>query len=80
MPSYHSISIEKLARLVGTATSPVLFDVRTEEDFAADPRMIPGSIRRGHATAFDLVKGFAGRSSIVICQNGEKLSEGGLRA
>jgi rhodanese-related sulfurtransferase len=76
MSSYTSISIEKLARLVGTATSPVLFDVRTEKDFAADPRMIPGSICRGHATAFDWVKGFADRSSIVICQNGEKLSEG----
>jgi rhodanese-related sulfurtransferase len=76
MPSYTSISVEKLARLVGTAASPVMLDVRTEQDFAADPRMIPGSIRRGHATASDWARGFAGRSAIVICQKGQQLSAG----
>jgi len=46
MSSYTSISSEKLARLIGTPHAPALVDVRTNEDFAADPRLIPGAIRR----------------------------------
>ena len=44
MPSISTISIDKLARLVGTPKCPVLIDVQTDEDFAADPRLIPGRI------------------------------------
>ena len=40
------ISPDKLARLIGTANTPALIDVRTDEDFAADPRLIPGAVRR----------------------------------
>ncbi len=76
MSSYTSISVDKLARLIGTATTPTLIDVRTDEDFAADPRIIPGALRRPHHTALDWAKDFAGRSAIVICQKGQKLSEG----
>jgi rhodanese-related sulfurtransferase len=76
MPSYTSISVDKLSRLIGTASTPVLIDVRTDEDFAADPRMIPGALRRPHETALDWAETFAGRSAIVICRRGQKLSEG----
>ena len=44
----HDISADKLARLIGTPKCPALIDVRTEEDFAADPRLIPGAVRRSH--------------------------------
>lgn len=76
MPSYTSISVEKLSRLIGTASTPVLIDVRTDEDFDADPRIIPGALRRPHNTALDWGKDFADRSVIVICRKGQKLSEG----
>ena len=46
MSSYTSITIEKLSRLIGTANTPVLIDVRTDADFAEDPRTIPGALRR----------------------------------
>jgi hypothetical protein len=46
MPSINAISIDKLARLIGTPKCPVLIDVQTDEDFAADPRLIPGAVRR----------------------------------
>ena len=46
MSSFTTISPDKLARLIGTANTPVLIDVRTDEDFAADPRLIPGAVRR----------------------------------
>ena len=38
MSSYTTISSEKMARLIGTANAPVLIDVRTDEDFAAEDR------------------------------------------
>jgi rhodanese-related sulfurtransferase len=76
MSSYTSISVDKLSRLIGTATTPVLIDVRTAEDFAADPRLIPGALRRPHETAAEWAKSFESRSAIVICQKGLKLSEG----
>ena len=50
--------------------------MRTDEDFAADPRIIPGALRRPHDTAPDWAKAFTGRSAIVICRKGQKLSEG----
>ncbi len=76
MSAYTTISPEKLARLIGTPNSPALIDVRTEEDFAADPRLIPGAVRRKAETAADWGKAFAGRSAIVICLRGEKLAQG----
>ena len=48
MSAYTTISPEKLSRLIGTANTPALIDVRTAEDFAADPRLIPGAVRRDH--------------------------------
>jgi rhodanese-related sulfurtransferase len=76
MSSFTSISPDKLARLIGTAKTPVLIDVRTDEDFAADPRLIPGALRRSHQDAADWGGQFAGRSAIIVCQRGQKLSEG----
>jgi rhodanese-related sulfurtransferase len=76
MPSPTSISIQKLARLVGTARGPAIIDVRTDDDYAADPRLIPGSRHRSFADAPDWSAEFAGRSAVVICQKGLKLSEG----
>jgi rhodanese-related sulfurtransferase len=76
MSSYTSISPDKLARLIGTANTPVLIDVRTDEDFAADARLIPGAVRRNHQEAADWGGQFAGRPAIVVCLRGQKLAEG----
>ena len=76
MSSYSSISTEKLSRLIGTANTPALIDLRIDEDFAADPRLIPGAIRRSHLDIQDWAGGLKGRSVVVICQKGQKLSEG----
>ncbi|UFZ06157.1 sulfurtransferase/chromate resistance protein [Bradyrhizobium ontarionense] len=76
MSSFASISPDKLSRLIGTPQCPVVIDVRTEEDFAADPRLVPGAIRRGAEDAPQWGQEFAGRSVIVICQRDAKLSQG----
>jgi rhodanese-related sulfurtransferase len=76
MSSINSIFPQKLVRLVGVPHGPALIDVRTDDDFAADPRLIPGAVRRSHETAASWTTAFAGRSTVVICQKGQKLSEG----
>jgi len=76
MSSFNTISTEKLARLIGTPKCPALIDVRTDEDFAGDPRLVPGSIRRPFARVADWAHEFAGRTAVAICQKGLKLSHG----
>lgn len=53
-----------------------MIDVRSDEDFAADPRLLPGSFRRPHASIADWSGGIEASCAIVICQKGRKLSEG----
>jgi rhodanese-related sulfurtransferase len=74
--SYTSISSEKLSRLIGTAGAPTLVDVRIDEDFAADPRLIPGATRFSHKAVQDWGQRLTGQSVVVVCQKGQKLSEG----
>src|SRR6476646_2351526 len=76
MSSINTISSEKLSRLIGRPDCPALIDVQTNEDFAADPRLIPGALRRPFETVSDWAGEFAGRSAVVVCQKGLKLSEG----
>ena len=76
MSSPTTISAEKLSRLIGTAKMPALIDVRTDEDFTADPRLIPGAIRRKHEDAAVWGEEFSGRSAIVTCLRGQKLAQG----
>jgi rhodanese-related sulfurtransferase len=76
MSAPNSIKSDKLARLIGTASAPVIIDVRTQEDFEADPRLIPGAVKRSHQTVSDWGRAYAGKSIIVVCHHGAKLSEG----
>jgi rhodanese-related sulfurtransferase len=77
MSSYNGISSDKLARLVGTAKAPTLIDVRVDDDFAADPRLIPGAVRRSYRDVQEWAPQLSGQSPVVIiCQKGKKLSEG----
>src|SRR5260370_30673077 len=76
MSSFTSISPDKLARLIGTAKMPALIDVRNDEDFAADQRLIPGAVRRNHQQAPDWGKEFSGRSAIVACLRRPQLAHG----
>jgi len=76
MPSPNTITADKLARLIGRPDAPALIDVCTDEDFACDPRLIPGAVRRPFREVAAWAPAFAGRSAIVICQKGLKLSQG----
>ena len=53
MSSPNSISVDKLARLVGTPKCPTLIDVRSSDDFQKNPRLLPGAVQRRHDTVAD---------------------------
>ena len=76
MPSTTEITVPQLSRLIGLPTSPAIIDVRTDEDFAADPRLTPGATRRDFRTVSQWAAAYAGRNVIVTCQRGLKLSQG----
>jgi rhodanese-related sulfurtransferase len=76
MPSTNTISIDKLVRLIGTPHCPSLVDVRSDDDYDANPRLIPGSMRRPHADPAAWAADFTSRSAIAICQKGTKVSQG----
>lgn len=78
MSSPNTISPEKLARLIGRPDTPALIDVCTEEDFAANPRLVPGAVRRPWAEVPSWGPAFvsSGRPAVAICKKGRKLSQG----
>jgi rhodanese-related sulfurtransferase len=76
MSSTTSISIDKLSKLIGRPDCPLLIDVCTEPDFACDPRLVPGAIRRSHTDVEAWGRAYAGQDVVIICQKGLKLSEG----
>ena len=76
MPSPNVVTVAQLSRLIGLPTSPAIVDVRIDEDFDADPRMIPGSKRRDHRAVEDWAHELKGRRAVVLCHQGRKLSQG----
>ncbi|WP_319290417.1 rhodanese-like domain-containing protein [Sphingobium sp.] len=76
MPALNTIPIDKLVRLVGTAKGPAIIDVRTDEDFAADARLIPGAVRRPWAEVANWAADYRGKGVVVACREGHKLSQG----
>lgn len=76
MPAQNSISCEKLAKLTGTPRCPLLVDVRSVADHAADPRLIPGAIHLDADDPDAVLAHLAGRAAVMICQHGHQRSQG----
>lgn len=76
MPATILITTQQFSRLIGLPTSPAVVDVRIDEDFRGDPRLVPGSLRRDHRNIASWVHDYRGKSVVVVCQRGQKLSEG----
>ena len=77
MPAPNAISSDKLARLIGTPRAPLLLDVRSDADYQAYPRMIPGAIRADDQSLSGLVAQLGAPSNVVaICQAGHRRSQG----
>ena len=76
MPSVTAITSAQLSRLIGLPQAPAVVDVRIDDDYRSDPRLVPGSVRRDHRSTEEWAKDYQGKSVVVICQKGQKLSEG----
>lgn len=76
MPSPTEITIPQLSRLIGLPDAPVIIDVCIDEDFALDERLIPASFRHPYNDIMTLVRALKGKSVVVVCQKGLKLSQG----
>lgn len=76
MPSPNEISVSTLNRIAGLPGGPVIIDVRIDEDYNADPRLIPGAVRRDFRSVSSWARDFVDRPVVVSCQKGLKLSQG----
>jgi rhodanese-related sulfurtransferase len=76
MPAATLITVPQLSRLVGVPNAPVVIDVRLDDDYRADPRLLPGSLRRDYRAIASRAPDYRGKVVIVVCQRGQKLSEG----
>ncbi|MEP3068618.1 MAG: sulfurtransferase/chromate resistance protein [Parvibaculum sp.] len=76
MPSPDIITVSQLARLIGTPEAPVIVDVCVDDDFNADPRLIPGSFRHPFNDIEALMPRFQGHRVVVVCRKGHKLGQG----
>src|SRR3982750_1863376 len=79
MPSNTDITVAQLSRLIGLPNAPTIIDVRDDEDYAADPRVLPCTLKRDWDKAAQWIAAWnppAGTRAVVVCQKGLKLSEG----
>jgi rhodanese-related sulfurtransferase len=76
MPSPAEITVSQLSRLIGIPGAPTIIDVRTDEDFNADPRLIPGSCRHPYRDTQSIATRLQGGKAIIVCNRGLKLSQG----
>ncbi|WP_120635384.1 sulfurtransferase/chromate resistance protein [Ruegeria sp. EL01] len=76
MASPNSIAPRQLLRLIGTPQAPMLVDICIDEDFEADPYLIPGSVQHPAKDIPGLIQLLSGRPCVIICQKGKKLSQG----
>jgi rhodanese-related sulfurtransferase len=76
MPGPNSMTADKLFRLIGRPDTPVLIDVRSDDDADALPHLIPGAFRLPVETIASWAGSQAGRSVLAICAEGHSRSEG----
>lgn len=78
MTSPTEISVQQLSKLIGTHNCPKIIDVRIDEDFNADPFLIPGAIRHPFDDVSSLAPSLVGQSVVLYCQKGLKISQGSV--
>ena len=76
MPSTTEITVSQLSRLIGLPHSPAIIDIRADEEFASDPRLIPGSRRRTAEAHAQWGGEYSGQSLVLVCSQGLHLSQG----
>src|SRR5438045_4712464 len=72
MPIFNAISVEKLARLIGTNLAPTIIDVRE----ITNDLLVPASMLRPAGGVADWAKGLKGGNAVVCCADGGTMSAG----
>jgi len=75
MPAPTEITVHQLARLVGLPGAPAIVDVRQDEEFAADPRLVPAAQRHSSIAVIEWWRRYAGQPIVVVCQSGRADSQ-----
>src|SRR6185436_13073384 len=75
MPSPTEITVAQLARLVGLPGAPVLVDVRSDQKFKSDPRLIPTAQRHPSTGVEAWCRRYAGQPIVVVCRSGGTSSQ-----
>jgi rhodanese-related sulfurtransferase len=76
MPATTLVTIPQFSRLIGLPNCPAVVDVRIDDDYRADPRLVPGALRRDYRAVVNWGPEYRGKSVVAVCQRGQKLSEG----
>ncbi len=76
MPSPTEITVAQLSRIIGLPSAPRLVDVRTDEEFRADPRVIPGAQHRDYRDKSSWADTYVDHPVVVYCRQGLTLSQG----
>jgi len=75
--SAHSVSSQQLYQHIGTASAPILLDVRRQDAFDKDDRLIIGALHRQPEEVEHWRKEFsATRSIVAYCNHGREVSQG----
>ena len=76
MSAPNEINVTQLNRLIGTPDCPAIVDVSLDQDFDADPFLIPGACRHSHEDPDALARRLGTGRAVISCQRGGKLSQG----
>jgi rhodanese-related sulfurtransferase len=76
MDGSHSISPQELYGSIGTASSPIVLDVRRDDAFNADDRMLVSALRRAPEDVGKWWRKLApGHSVVLYCVHGQEVSQ-----
>lgn len=78
MPAPNEITPQQLMRLIGTPDAPLIADTCTPDDYALDPRLIPGARRMSHTDMPEMARQIGDARVVLSCQKGAKLSQGAV--
>jgi hypothetical protein len=67
MPSPTEITVLQLARLVGLPGAPAIVDVRKDEEFTSDPRLVPTAQRHSSIGGIEWWKRYGGKNPLSWC-------------
>jgi rhodanese-related sulfurtransferase len=71
MPAFHSITPDKLARLIGTRSCPALIDIRPD-----GLQLLPAASRQAAEAVLEWAEACRGRSVVITCVHGQERSAG----